>query len=142
MATATEILRGLDKQSLGLRSVVHGVARQATQMSFDVGLADFRFVTASAAGQNHCGLHAGIALDKLGIAGVGMFRTGSVATFAPAGRRILTFQSLCVCRLGEGFVDIFVASLTDLNADVLGILVGVGWRILRKRIPACEREDR
>jgi len=108
-------------------------------MSIDVSLADFRLVTTSATGQNHCGLRAGIAFDKFGIAGVGMFGTGTVASFTTASRRILAFQRLHVGRFGEGFVDIFVASLTDLDADILGILVGVGWRILRKRIPACKR---
>jgi hypothetical protein len=34
-----------------------------------------------------------------------------------------------------------MTSLADLDADVLGILVGVGWRVLRERI-AAEREAR
>ena len=142
MATATELLRRLDEQRLGLRGVMHRVARQATEMSTDVGLADFRFVTTSAAGQNHCGLHAAIAFDKFGIAGVGMFRARAVATFATASRRILAFQRLRVGRFGEGFVYILMTSLAGLDANISGILVGVGWRILRERIAADEREAR
>jgi hypothetical protein len=142
MATAAQLLRRLDEQRPGLRRMVDGVARQATEMSLDVGLADFRFVTASAAGQNQCGLHAGITFDEFGIAGTGMFRTRPVATFATAGRGILAFQRLRVGRLGEGFVYILMTSLADLDADILGILVGVRWRILRERIRADEREAR
>jgi hypothetical protein len=111
-------------------------------MSFDVGLADFRLVTAIAAGQNHCRLHSSIAFDEFGVAGVGMFRTRPVATFATAGRGTLAFQRLRVGRFGEGFVYIFMTSLADLDANILGILVGVGWGVLCERIPADEREAR
>ena len=41
MATAAEFLGRLDEQRLGLRRVVDRVARQATEMSVDMSLANF-----------------------------------------------------------------------------------------------------
>ena len=140
MAFAADFLGRLDEEGFGLRRVVDGVARQATEMSLDVRLANLRFVTTSTTGQNHGGLHAAVAFDEFGIAGTGMFRTRAVATFASACRRILTFQRLRVSRFEEGFVDVLVTSLANFDPGVLGILVGSRCGILRERQSAHQHE--
>jgi len=101
-------------------------------MSFDVSLTDFRFMATSATGQNHGRLHAAVTIDEFSIAGTSMFRAGAVATLATTSRRILALQRLRVSRFGEGFVDLLMTSLANLDSDVLGILVRVGWGILRE----------
>ena len=119
-----------------MRCVVNGVASQATEMSVDVGLADFRFVAPSAAGQNDCGLHTAVTFNEFGIASSGVFSPGSVATFATTLRWILAFQRLRVGRFSEGLVDVFMTSLTGIRPGVFRVLVGRWWGVLRRYAPA------
>jgi hypothetical protein len=139
VAAATEFLRGLYEQNLWLRCVVDRVARQAAEMSPNVRLADFCFVTAPATGQNHFRLDSAVVFDEFGIACIRVLGAGSVATFATTRRRILALQRLGVSRLGEGLVDVFMTSLTDVRPDVFRVLIGRGWGVLRKYPPAHNR---
>ena len=65
---ATEFLRGLYEQNLWLRCVVDRVARQAAEMSPNVRLADFCFVTAPQRARIISGLHSAVVFDEFGIA--------------------------------------------------------------------------
>lgn len=120
MATATQLLCGLNEQRRALTGVMCGVATKAAQAGTGVRLPHHGVVAPLTARENELRLGTRVTLDLLGIAArVYMIRARAVAALTSAGRRTLALKGLGVRRLRKAVEGVFMAPLADLDADVL-----------------------
>lgn len=120
MATATQLLYGLDEQRGTLTGVMCGVATEAAQAGIGVRLAHLGVVAPLTPRKDEFRLSARVTFDLLGIAArVYMIRSRTVAALTSAGRRTLALKGLGVRRLLKTVEGVFMAPLADLDADVL-----------------------
>jgi hypothetical protein len=98
-----------------------GMTSEAAQVRTNVRLADLGFVATIATLKNDLGFGARIALNLVRIsARADVTGAGTVAPLTTESRRILALKGLDMRRLHEVVVGIFVASLADFDADILG----------------------
>jgi hypothetical protein len=108
------------EKKLLLLVVMSRMAGETVRMCLRVGFVSMGLVAAVTSCQNSARRRPCVGPDPTGIApGLDMFRAGPMAAFATATGRLLALQGLCVCRLREAFVRLFVAALADFGSDIL-----------------------